>query len=995
MDNRASESGSDSGWKQSPPVADLPRARAVLRLLFDDQAADRLATRFPQDDNRLIRASVRRWTIERWLGRVTRRASEPTATPLSPHTGTSAIGAVGLAFQLGLGTSVEQITDATGTSVEQIGESLYAVRQRLTMGDLAACREFTSAVGRYRDPSLDIAQRAAMLHHAQRCASCRTALERIQSVDAHLIEQVDRSALGMDATVNADRSQIGRSRTLPWAAGIAVFVLLAVVGAGILRSHLRSSPATQSVANQPTTALSGWLLSETSNGQVAALNLASGFRQVVGPPETQAPDPYTGDTQIFVSPDGRLIARQEPVSQPTPHFVLTVFALDGSLNRTVDLQGQDRYILSGWLDNGTVLEVTQPSQDQNEPLDRYVVGLQTDSTVVALNIASAAQHQMFRGSVQAIYPSPDRSMVVMSTWDNAQNNPSIFELRPIENGAIGDAITSTAVALDREPIWAPDSSLVYITPVLDQSGTPTVVADQAGISDVSTSRREPTASLDRTGHMTLLRLLPEGVFSYPIAVSPDGQFLVSATGSYNTAAGSSRYQIWRTTINGDDPVPLAGSSPNPMQSGIWSPSGGILMLQYIRPFLIGPSGDNIIQGTVWSSSTLAVFPDGRTVTVRTQLDTTTSSSYFGWLPVDALPDPTTAASGGHPGSVTAVDQLSQGRLETDPSSQASLGGQYVTLSDATDDSEVIWDRGAGTGRRLGQGKSALSWIPQADQLIGVGNLDAGQSDGISRLMTFAPAFGGSVPEYDYRAYDPAGFGTSTALTYANPTFSPNENTLAFFTIDKQGAVSLWLVSYDLPAKLVYRWTVPTDSKVDANPIATWVDNSALVVAEPADWHDGLPGRFLLHRLTIDSQGTPLLETLTTLEPRGNERGVNLEELTLSSRSGRIAYRLRHFTQSSATDGAFDSVDIITLDHPGDPIEVSRQGIGNGLSWSPDGTVLATPVSGQIRFYSSIGDLLGTVTGLENQSSPVWVSSSEVWFDADVDGRTRVMSVEVY
>ena len=151
----------------------------------------------------------------------------------------------------------------------------------------------------------------------------------------------------------------------------------------------------------------------------------------------------------------------------------------------------------------------------------------------------------------------------------------------------------------------------------------------------------------------------------------------------------------------------------------------------------------------------------------------------------------------------------------------------------------------------------------------------------------------------------------------------------------------------------------------------------------------------MQRLTIDSDGAPHIDTLTTLNTHGNERGVNIEELAYSARSGRIAFRLRRFTQPSAIDGAFDSVNIITLDHPGSPIEVSRQGSGAGLDWSPDGNVLATTVSGEIRFYSTTGNLLGGVTGVDEPSSPVWVSPSEVWFNTNVDGRSRVMSVQVH
>ncbi len=980
----------------APPTSgDLERTRAVLRLLFENQTADRLAARASLDETQLIRASVRRWTFERWLGRLARRSPDQTTPPLSPLLGASATGAVALAFQLGLGASVARIAEATGTSAEQIGKDLYAARQLVSTVDMAACGEFTSSIGRYRDSSLEIAERAAMLHHIQRCSSCRTAYERIQTVDAQLIDRVERDTLSLEPAIDEDYRK-ARVHVWRWAAGAVVVVLVATVATVILMSQLRSSSSNRPVAisgGQPT--LSGWLLSASSDGQVMALNLATGRNRMVVPAEANPPDLRLGLTQTLLSPDGRFIARQEPVTKPQPHTELTIFSLDGTSERKVDLRGQGRFILSGWLTNDTVLEISQPSEGQNQPLGSYVTGLQNDSAVLAVDTASGTQREMLRGSVQRIYLSPDRSLVVVETWSSASGGQLQIDLRPIQNGKIGDAISSTYAQIGMDPVWAPDSSRVYISPTDDRSGAPTATDTSSTIVLESGNQRQRIASWDRSGRMTLLSPLTEGAFTYPIAASPDGQQLISVTGSYNTAAGASRYQIWRTTATGDDAVALAGASPFQIPDGLWSPNGDILILQYVRPFIIGPSVDNVVQGTVLSSSTVAVFPDGHSVTVRTLLEADLASGYLAWLPANTFSDAATASSGGHTGQVSTVDQLSEGRLEAEPSSQSSGDGQYVTLRDSSTDTPIIWDRSAGSGRRLAEGATGLSWLPQGDQLIAVGTLEADQPNGFSRLMTFAPTFGTTIPQYDYRAYDPANIGTSSTITYADPAFTPDENTLAFFTVDDQGTVALWLVSFDDSAKLVYQWAVPTDSKVDAEPISAWVDNQTLIFAEPSDWHGGLPGKTLLQRLTIQPDGTAQIETLTTLDTHGNERGVNLEEFALSSTSGRIAYRLRHFTQSSTTNGAFDSVDIITLDHPGSPIEVSRQGTGSGLNWSPDGNVLAAPVSGQIRFYSSVGDLLGTVTGFDDQSSPVWVNSSEVWFNASVDGRQRVMSVQVH
>ncbi len=480
-----------------------------------------------------------------------------------------------------------------------------------------------------------------------------------------------------------------------------------------------------------------------------------------------------------------------------------------------------------------------------------------------------------------------------------------------------------------------------------------------------------------------------------MAVSPDNRYLIEVSESADASGGSPVFQIWRTATSGEGAIPLTRPSPNVTSQGSWSPDGHLYILQYDHPFVLAPSTENASLGDVRSTSLLAVLPDGRTTTLQTHLGGVFGSNILGWLAAGTFADAATTPSGTQPGEAAPVDSKLRG-LQLDPSAPASPDDRYVILRDPGSGSPIVWDRTGDTGRRLPTGTVDLSWLPQSQVLVGVGTASGGPPGALNRLVSFATTFGSVMPNYDFRAYDPAGIGSATAERYAEPLFSPDENALAFFVIDDRGgSVALWLADYGGQARMVYQWSVPGNSRIDVSPVAAWIDSSTLIFAEPGDWHDGLPRQVRLRRLTLDGDGAPQVATLTTLHTHGNEHGVDLRELAINLASGHIAYRLRHFTQASPTSGIFDSVDVVAFNHVDSPIELSRQGSGSGLSWSPDGHVLAATFPGELRFFSGSGDLLGTVSGLADPSSPRWVSPTEVWFQTTQDGTEQIMSVPMH
>jgi hypothetical protein len=281
-------------------------------------------------------------------------------------------------------------------------------------------------------------------------------------------------------------------------------------------------------------------------------------------------------------------------------------------------------------------------------------------------------------------------------------------------------------------------------------------------------------------------------------------------------------------------------------------------------------------------------------------------------------------------------------------------------------------------------------------LIGVGRSPAAQQDGPSRISTFVPAFNVSLPAYDYRSYDPAAIGSSVDKQYDLPLMSPDENALAFFVSDQRNrTISLWLDNYGKAPQLIVTWSAPADSKIALTPVAAWTSPKTFLFAEPADWKNGLPTKVQLHELTVEQDGSAKIGTATTLNTHGTERGIALEELAVSQMSGRVAYRLRHFARSSSTEGLTDTVEIASAYRIADANEVTREGSASGISWSPDGQILASISPHELEFISGSGRVLEQFSGLTNPSDPRWVTPNEVWYGDTNDQGASVMTVQLH
>jgi hypothetical protein len=453
------------------------------------------------------------------------------------------------------------------------------------------------------------------------------------------------------------------------------------------------------------------------------------------------------------------------------------------------------------------------------------------------------------------------------------------------------------------------------------------------------------------------------------------------------------YRVSGLTLSTNTYRPLTDWSPDVIASPVWSPDGTTLLGFERRPFLM-PATDQQFEFDISVIRVVAITIDGERLVTMTRMSGNIGTNLFAWLPDDVFsesPQSPTPVRVSQPQPVV----LPQANLRIDTSAQVSANDEYVILYDPANQLPVIWGRAANVGRKLPEGTQDLSWFPNTSAIIGVGTAKPGQATAPSRLATYAPAFTVSPPGYDYRLYDPAQIGSSLTKQYASPLMSPNENALTFFVVDtRDHSVTLWLASYDAPAKPVAHWALPDDNKLSYVPIAGWIDNQTLLFAEPGDWHSGLPGSVKLQTLTVHSDGSTTIESAVTLKPHGTERGIAIDELAINQASGRIAYRLRHFTRNSTNDGIVDTISIASTDKLSDALEISRGGSSSGLSWSPDGRLLAATTSDAIEFYSASGNALFGASGLDFPNEPRWIDQNTVWFNESNDQGSKIMTVDV-
>ncbi|HEX7102899.1 MAG TPA: hypothetical protein VF201_09675, partial [Nitrolancea sp.] len=826
------------------------------------------------------------------------------------------------------------------------------------------------------------------------------ALDRFQALDARLLGWIEqeRAALPPLAEQIAPGKLAGMRKPVMLVAVIVLAVV--IVGAGGYAIAARRGHTTESVAVGQR--LSGWVVTADVSGNLIALNLTSGQQRPFDSGR-QPTRPGYFPSSTALSPNGTLIANQVASAGQMQYQELVIETTNAKeVNRIRLTDSSLRF--AGWLGNSTVLEISYPPQESGESADDYFTRAQTHALLTGVDITTGAEAKLFTGAITEVFPSPDGTMIaIVSTSVQSNSGLRTVDLRRVEAGRVGDAITSVTDRVAPDSIvslsgltssvlvWTPDSSRVFMTtidaPVAAATPTPDTVASPIPAPPASTR----IVAIARDGKIQTLPEPTDAAANVPITISPDGARLIVQSMALN--GNAYRYRISELALSSDTYRPLTDWSPASISSPVWSPDGTSLLGFERQPFLLTPTQAQY-QLEISVIRLIAVLTDGKSDVAMTRMPDEIGTNFFAWLPEDTFPASQTVTLPVRLNQPQPV-ALSQANLRIDDSFQASTNDDYVILHDPTDQWPVIWDRTTNEGRKLPQGTHDLTWFPHSAALIGVGTSDSGQTTAPSRLVTYAPAFDTFMPSFDYRPYDPAKLGSSLVKQYATPLMSPDENTLAFFVLDaRDHSVALWLATYDGVPKPVAHWALPNDNKLSYVPIAGWIDNQTLLFAEPGDWHGGLPGEAQLNRLTVQTDGSAAIDTAATLKPHGTERGIAIDELAINQASGHIAYRLRHFTKNSTNDGIVDTISIASVEKLSDALEISRGGSSSGLSWSPDGRLLAATTPDAIEFYSASGDALLGVSNLDFPNEPRWVDQNTVWFNESNDQGSKIMSVQL-
>ncbi|HEX3723818.1 MAG TPA: hypothetical protein VHV31_13565 [Nitrolancea sp.] len=895
-----------------------------------------------------------------------------------------------LALHLGLGLTVDTLAEAMTLPPVQLGTELYQARSSLAEDLRPGCAEFRASLARYRDRSLDINGRATLLQHVQQCEACRKVLERFQTLDAQLLEQIDLEAAALPPlkTRRARQSRDRFIRPLTLVAAIVLVVAISLsVFAAISRLSNRNSRVTTS---QP---LSGWLLTSDNNGTLTATDLANGDQQPVGTPGSNASVTSNGVADIELSPDHTRIARLQSLSIPRPmQQELEIDTLDGKQLKSFTFASSYGQIVA-WDGNDTVLVASHPESESTDNEDAYIARIERDSTIISFNVSNGDQHQIFKGSVSQAYLSPDGTMIVLQTvFALTLDQPLSFEVRPIHGLTVGAPLVTVNNGGLVDPIWAPDSSHVYLGVNRDEvPGTPESRATPA-TTPVSTAEHVATISVDRDGSIIQLPNPPGSYSDAPVDISPDGQRLLHQT--IVTQGQSPGAQLWESSPTGSDLHQITMSSPGQFTRGVWSPDGAMAIEVQSQPFFLHPTAETNSLGDVPATSFIVVDRSGASFAAFSRIDSS-GTSVIGWLPPNAFTNLSVRETPSRLSDPKPAD-VQPPNLVIDPDDQPSPNSKYIVVTNPSTLQPIIWSQAVTLGRGLPAGVHDLSWFADSSALIGVGDAPGNQTSGANQINTFAPAFNVSLPPYDFRAYDPAGIGTSRTSQYATPLISPNENELVFFVVNgNDHSITLWLAGFGITPKVVTHWVLPDNNQLPGGPIAAWIDNDRLLFAEPSDWHGGLPRQIELNTLTVSHDGVTNIDTVATLRTHGTEQGIALEELAVNQASGRIAYRLRHFAKASVTSGVIDTIEITSADKIADAIEVSRDAPASGIGWSPDGETLAAVVPHEIDFVSGTGTIVSRLTGLSQPSDPRWIKPTEVWFgDNNGDGE-RIMTVQLH
>jgi hypothetical protein len=243
-------------------------------------------------------------------------------------------------------------------------------------------------------------------------------------------------------------------------------------------------------------------------------------------------------------------------------------------------------------------------------------------------------------------------------------------------------------------------------------------------------------------------------------------------------------------------------------------------------------------------------------------------------------------------------------------------------------------------------------------------------------------------------FDPAGLDGDHSRRYAAPRVAPDGLHTSFFIVDDSGGVELWVANAVSGVERITSWRLPGDRIIEPPLEARWVDDRTLVFVEPRDWTSGMPETAALRRATVSTDGSLIAEDVIEIIARGDDKGIALHEIAASSNGQEISWRIRHYTEWSASDGRFDTIHLAPTDDLSRDVELTRGSAGNGLAWSADSRLLLVGIDRDVMLANPANLSIDVISDGMRAEHPLWVGDDEIWFSVDDGMVASVMRVRV-
>jgi hypothetical protein len=955
-----------------------------LRLVFPARDADELSalSHATGDLGDLTRIAARAHSTSvrvRWRARL-RRTDTVSRPPLAPGLGVTSEQALALALHLGLHLSQDELADVLQRDEADIAHYLTAARASLLPDAPPVCRAMPHAVPLYRDDHLEPGERIALLTHLSGCERCQSTLQAFQTLDDALLAEIDATVAALPPLSLRQHGYALESWTpfVGVAAALVALVVLSMVVGALAGGEGEPVPLLAGSSNDD---LSGWLLLTTPEGQLWALDLATGERRELGAGSRRPVG------QRFVSPAGTRIASWYwPAAGPEVNVVQITTLVGDLVSVLAWPEPGTRKYPAGWLTDEALLVVTVPERIPGEAEAHYRARAEDAGQLRAVDVGTGAEQVLASGYVVSATLSPDSTRLLTLHAPADRSRGLTLAVRDVTAGALGtpQVLLEGRFSVDSGLAWAADGrTLLAARNLADRSWAPP--GDRPGPWESDTVPRELLA-FGPDGHRTALAHVAQGATLRVIGATSTGMAYY-VVGDW--ALDRIHYNLWSVPLDASAAATkvaeLPGEPAGWATGALRSPDGTRLLLQTTQPLYLSVDQRERGLGDVLTTAYLSIGAQGELRMHEVSLSI--GGAAVAWLPGSALPVREVA----QPASIAALQTAPVQAvrlwhvLGTD--GVTSADGRYVVLTDTEADLPIVWEVERRSGRRLLGGARDLAWIDQESALLAVTGATT-----VSRLALFDTRLFTPDRMYDYRRFDPAALGTSTSRTYARPLLSPDGAHLAFFVRDSVAQrVELWLAGWDAPARVARSWEVPLGRKVVLPLVAFWADSATLVFVEPSGWERGYPTLAVVQRLSVHSGSGATVVPVTTLRGRGSDLGIVVTAMALSPDGAMLAWRTAHYPVRGPR-GMYEVVQLAPARDISQEIELGRGPSGQGLAWEPERAWLAFTLGSSVYLASADARMVEVVSDVARPDlPPVWLAG-DLWCARDGPPGSRIMRV---